>query len=159
MTIIVEDGSIVAGANSYISQADLVDFAAARGVTLTGDTEQLLIKSMDYIEGYRAKFKGLKLTSDQPLQWPRSSVYVDNYLLANDVIPAELINAQAMAAIETDTNDLLASTGQAVKSEKVDVIEVVYQDGSESRNYFTKVQTYLAPVLKSSSSVYLGVMR
>ena len=36
MTLIVEDGSIVAGAESYISVADAETFLNNRGLTLTG---------------------------------------------------------------------------------------------------------------------------
>lgn len=39
MTIIVEDGSIVTGANSYVSGEDLVAYAAARGVTIPPPTQ------------------------------------------------------------------------------------------------------------------------
>ena len=56
MTLIVETGSIVSGANTYVDLADVRAFASARGITVsTDDTtlEQQIIKAMDYVESKR----------------------------------------------------------------------------------------------------------
>ena len=76
-TIIVEDGSVVAGANSYVTEAELTTYAADRGITLTAATDVLLIKAMDYIESL--SFIGTKFSEGQSLQWPRSNVYIDGF--------------------------------------------------------------------------------
>ena len=52
MAITVEDGSGVAGANSYATVAQLMTYAASRGVELEikdHAAEVLLLKGMDYI--------------------------------------------------------------------------------------------------------------
>lgn len=103
MTIIVEDGSIVSNANSYVSEAELTSFATARGITLTNSTEELLIRAMDYIEALY--FKGVKLTSTQSLQWPRAYVLIDNYYINTDVIPTELKNGLMHCAIAIDQDN------------------------------------------------------
>jgi hypothetical protein len=163
MAIIVEDGTGTnPAANSYVSVTDLTDFATLRGITFTGDEEVLLINAMDYVEAVRDDFKGSKTSSTQPLQWPREGVWIDNYAIDSDVIPQELKNAQMQAAIETDSQDLSPNTGQNIKSEKVDVLEVVYQDGDGSLTApnFPKVDAYLDPISKTSSGmITLGQIR
>lgn len=146
MAIVIEDGTQVAGANSYVTEAELTAYATARGITLTGTAEPLLIQAMDYIESRR--FKGDKMTKAQPLQWPRSGVYVDGYLIENDEIPGKLKSAQLALAVAIDAgNNPLATSTQAVKREKVDVIEVEYQDGTSSSPYIASVQAYLSDLI------------
>ncbi len=129
MAIVIEDGSIVSGANSYVTEIELEDYAAARGYTLLEDAAILIVKSMDYTEVQ--PFGGFKYTADQPLQFPRENLKIDGYLIAVDVIPNELKIAQMATAIAIDQGyDPMAAIERAVKSERVDVIEVVYQDNS-----------------------------
>ena len=47
MAIVVENGSVVSGANSYISLADFKLYAAARGIT-TGDTVKVFNDRGEY---------------------------------------------------------------------------------------------------------------
>jgi DnaT-like ssDNA binding protein len=129
MTIIVENGTVVTGANSYVSAADFTAYALARGVTLTSGAETLLIQAMDYIESL--SFIGTKWTRDQSLQWPRLNVHIDGY--ANDVnhIPQELINAQMQVAMAIDTgNGPLATVARSTKRERVGELEVEYMAGA-----------------------------
>ena len=136
MTLIVEDGSQVAGANSYVDDAAYAAYALARGWTIGADVaarEIELINSMDYIESHREQFKGERLTITQALQWPRSGVYIDGVLHDENTIPNELQNAQIEAAHESITASLLVNdSGQNIAKEKVDVIEVAYFSGGSS---------------------------
>jgi len=101
MTIIVEDGSVVDGANSYASEAELTAYALARGITLTIDAELLLIKSMDWIEVQR--YKGDQLTCDQVLEWPRVNAVDKVYcVISSDAIPVQLKNQQMYVATGID---------------------------------------------------------
>lgn len=104
MTIIVEDGSQVASANSYCSASDLSSYAELRGITLTTDEDALLIKAMDALEG--RKWKGERVTTTQALSWPRTGVYVDSILVEYNEIPRELIYAQLALAVAADTTEL-----------------------------------------------------
>jgi hypothetical protein len=83
-TIVVEDGSIVASANSYVSAADLSTYATDRGITINGTAAVLLIQAMDYLE--QQDFQGYKYTDDQALQWPRGDVYIDGYYVSVSTI-------------------------------------------------------------------------
>ena len=109
MTIIVEDGTIVANANSYVDHTSLAAFALERGVTISAvqaDREVLLFKAMDYLARYANQWKGERVDEDQELEWPRANVvlYGSGPYLPITEIPAELKNAQmalAMAAVNT----------------------------------------------------------
>lgn len=131
MAIVVEDGTIVTGANSYVTSAELTTYATDRGVTITGTNAVLLIQAMDYIEAQN--YKGYKSTAAQPLVWPREAVYIDGYLFDNDDIPEQLKNAQMATALAIDAgNSPYAVIERQTESERVDVIEVRYQKGSVS---------------------------
>lgn len=150
MAIVVEDGSIVAGANSYVSEAELTAYATQRGVTLTGTEESLLIKAMDYLE--TLDYIGEKKTADQPLQWPRTNAYIDGYLFASDEIPKELKSAQMALAISIDSGtDPMATIERATKREKVDVIEVEYMDNASSVAIITSVNRMLRKLLSGAT--------
>jgi len=151
MTITVEDGSIVTGANSYVSEADLTTYATARGITLTTDAEQLLIRAMDYIESL--SYKGDKFTRDQPLQWPRDGVVVDGYVVDADEIPNELKNGLMETAIAIDNGqDPLADIARETKSETVGPISVTYSDRAASTTIVRKISSSLRKLLSGGIS-------
>ena len=127
ITIVVETGQGTdTTANSYASLADLSTYAAQKGVTLPAlpDSQAaLLLNAMEYVEGQRGRFKGIKTsqvfnsspnygyfapvsngiaaegTGDQPLQWPRTDVWIDNGLLGPNTIPRELVYGQLAQAL------------------------------------------------------------
>tara|TARA_R110000737_G_C14374187_1_gene449352 strand:- start:104 stop:601 length:498 start_codon:yes stop_codon:yes gene_type:complete len=135
MTTVVEDGSIVAGANSYISDADFSTYANDRGVTInngavvTGKVAELLLNAALYVESLY--FIGLKLTKDQDMQWPRANVYIDSFAVASSEIPKLLINLQAEVAIAIDAgNNPLNTIERSVKRTKLGPIEKEYADNA-----------------------------
>ncbi len=111
MALIIEDGGIVSNANSYVSVADLTSFATARGITISGNAEVLLIQAMDYLESLDGKFKGARTERDQPLSWPRAGVTIEDWNWSSNEIPRQLVNAQLNLAIEIgDGHDPLNPT-------------------------------------------------
>ena len=103
MALVVETGDGIDGANSYVTLDELRTYASSRGVTLSTDDNTVEIdstKAMDYLETFRSKFQGVKTDSDNPLQFPRKSVYIDNVLVDDDHIPIELKNAQCQLVVE-----------------------------------------------------------
>jgi len=146
MTIVVEDGSVVSGANSYVSEAELSAFATARGITLSGDEEELLIQAMDYIESL--SYIGSKQTRDQSLQWPRVNVLIDGYYINSDVIPAELKNGLMQTALSIDAGISPQQTlGRAVKRKKVDGLEIEYMDAAVTNTIDVKIKGFLWKLL------------
>lgn len=155
MALIVENGSIVTNANTYVTTTDFDAYLSARGKFLGGNngtSEQLLLSAMDYIES--RDFAGVKNTKSQPLQWPRTGVYVDGFLVADDEIPADLKYAQIEVAIAIDSGtNPMAPLGRETKREKVGDIEVEYDDGARSTTELVAVNARLNKLLVSGSNV------
>ncbi len=129
MAIVIEDGTGVAGANSYATEAELTTYASDRGITVAGTAAQLLLVAMTYIES--RSFKGNKNTAAQVLVWPRNSVWVDGFELDSDSIPQLLIDGQIEAALAHDAgNGPTNSIGRATKKEKLGDLEVEYMDSA-----------------------------
>ena len=129
MTTVVETGAIVAGANSYISDADFATYASNRGITVSGVAAQLLLKAALYVE--TLSFIGSKRTKEQDMQWPRYDVYIDGFTIDSNEIPTLLKDLQAEVALAVDAgNNPLSTVPRAVKKQKVDVIEIEYADNA-----------------------------
>jgi hypothetical protein len=113
MTIIVEDGSVVADANSYSTVADLRAFALTRANALPvadADCEVLLLKAMDYMDRVCGLvWIGIKYSRDQSLAWPRCEVWVDGFCYKFSELPPQLPLLQLTVACE-----LFALAGQDV---------------------------------------------
>jgi hypothetical protein len=148
-TIIVEDGSIVTGANSYNSEAELTTYAADRGITLTGTPAVLLIQSMDYTE--TRDFKGTKSTEAQGLQWPRHGVTIDGYYVDSNEIPKELKSAQLATCVSIDAGfDPLSTVDRATKREKLDSLEIEYQENASSAAMIRSVSIAFAKLVNGT---------
>lgn len=99
MTIIVENGTNVANANSYLSLADIRAYALNRGVTLSpvdATLEPMVFKSMDYIESVGANYQGTPTYTapdytPQALQWPRSAILFQS-MYPNSLFPYPYFN-------------------------------------------------------------------
>lgn len=152
-TIIVEDGSIVANANSYVTTAEFTQYCADRNITISGtygDESQLLILAMDYFE--QQPFKGIKYIETQPLQFPRSDLFIDGYLTDSDQIPALVKNAQiAIGVAIMAGNDPVSTVDRAVKREKVDVLEVEYIDNASFSVVIRSIGNAMRKLVTSSS--------
>lgn len=165
MALIVEDGSGVAAANSYVSVAEARAWVGVRGLALpSGDSavEQLLLKAMDLVESYRSQFSGAKSSASNPLQWPRTGASLDGVELESDVIPAELKSALIQLAYEAQSTELQPTgSGREVVREKIDVIETEYaKRGSGSiAPQFNKALAFLQPLLRSSGAFGVRVVR
>ena len=149
MSVVIEDGTVVFAANSYVSETDLVSYAAARGKTLVTDSTQLLIEAMDYIEGLF--YVGTKFRRDQPLQWPRVNVYIDDWYQNVFTIPKELKKAQMEVAIAIDEgNSPLSLIERDIQKESIaGVISVEYTLGTSSKPIVRTVNNALKKLLVS----------
>lgn len=100
-TLIVEDGTNVTNANSYIDLTYLASYASDRNYslpTLDVDKEIFVIRGMDYLEGQL--FNGSRTNDDQALNWPRQNVFIDCELFDEESIPELLKKALAQLVIE-----------------------------------------------------------
>lgn len=166
MALIVEDGSLVASANSYVSLVDIKAYAVNRGVTLGADSviEAQSRKAIDYLEGKRSEYQGNKITYNQALQFPRYNLYIDDFEFPYDAIPNELKNAQCQLIIEQSlgVNILPTQSDPAVKSETIGPIKTEYavNAGSLFEPHLLSVDLLLKPLFKTASSGFsLNVVR
>jgi hypothetical protein len=158
MTLIIEDGSIVDNANSYVTSAEYIGWADDRfGVERStapkceSDAESYILRAMDYFEGQ--VFVGTKKQSDQPLQWPRDSVYIDGFYQSNSAIPKEVkISIYELAYAEEQGNGELNTVDRKVKKEKVSSIEVEYADNSSSTSSNVSVPNAMRKLLAYGGS-------
>lgn len=167
MALIIEDGSIVANANTYL------DVAGA--TTLLDDllgivpdpvlTEKDLKGAAQWLETFRDQYQGEKVSpASQSLQFPRINVYIDCVLLPSDEIPSVLKTAQALAAYETSQGNSLQvnSTGQTLLSKSIaGAISVSYSDnGRDSKQIiFNQINSYLELLFINRKSTSIPVTR
>lgn len=161
MALVIEDGSGVAGANSYISVVDAQAYATARGLAVV-ITEASLIRACDYLESLRAEYQGTKTDEDQALQWPRYGAYLDGASIDSDEIPDVLPKAQAQLACDilAGTDIMPTSDGREVVEETVQgAVSVKYAPtGSAPVPQFPAARALLEPLL-SSHSHFLETVR
>jgi len=123
---IVEDGTGLPDANSYVSVAEADAFHADRNnAAWTGADavkQAALVKATDYVsQKYDTRWKDMPDTDEQGLYWPVTCI---------DGIPARLKQAVCLLALEALSAELNPTQGRAVKREKVDVIEIEYMDNA-----------------------------
>ncbi len=151
MTLIVEDGTIVSGAQTYASEAVLIAYAAARAYTLVATPAILLIDAMDFLEGQY--FIGRKYSFLQGLQWPRTNVIIDDWWQPVQTIPQLLIDSQCEIAIAIDSGE---SPYQTLGSKKTKVkagsVEVDYAPGGISVPLNRKINLKLHKLLVNSGA-------
>ena len=154
--LIIEDGSGVANANSYVSVAEYRAYAAPRGVSLPvsdAECETQLILAMDYMEAQC--WRGMPTYDDQSLAMPRDEVYVSGSLIASDVIPGKIKFAQMQLAIQVNAGvDLMPTVvggSASVVREKVGPLETEYATSLTvgTQPYFRSISALLAPYLCS----------
>lgn len=137
MDLIVEDGSIVENANSYVSLNDARDYADIRGLSeLFSDDGKLtaaLIRAMDYLNAIN-DYQGSIVDDTQNLPWPRQKVVVSGIEVFTDTIPYLLKKIQIeLATAVLNGIELFPATGKkiaaiesGVKREKVGPLETEY---------------------------------
>lgn len=147
--------TITVGVDTYATAANLDAYAAARGVTIVGTPDVLLIQAMDYLESLEDQWQGYRTSDTQPLAWPRTGVYVYGSLQAPDVVPQRVINAQCQLAIESDSQALMptvkpGASGPVIET-TVDVITKKFAPGDGNTSpVFKSVTAIVQPLYKTS---------
>lgn len=155
MALIIEDGTGVSGANSYISVAEARAFADLRNLLLpSGDAqlEILIVKAFDYLEAL--DYKGEEANPPQDASFPRKNLYIQGVLFPDSQIPFKLKQAQSQLVYEAQSIDLQPTgNGKEVTKEKVDVVEVEYSEKgiNVARPTFTKVNGFLRDLVKAGN--------
>lgn len=169
--MIVETGSGLAGADSYVSEAEFDAYVEARGLTPTAgaDVEAALVRASAWIDWrFAARFSGIRLKGRlQGLAWPRQyGVDRDGYAVAADAVPVEIKHAtieaalREMAAPGSLAPDVTADSS-LVKREKLGSIEVEYAvpTASLSGPVFSQIDGILAPLLGPGGPGMVEIIR
>ncbi|UOF80049.1 hypothetical protein [Caudoviricetes sp.] len=171
MALIQEDGNGLANANTYASIAEADAYATQRGWTSwlalsSQDKEKHLLLAMDYMRArYRGKWRGTRIRDAMALDFPRYDLYdVDGYLVATNVVPADVKNSQIELAERSRTQSLIvdvaAGSSGALKSEIVEAGSVKrsreWFGGKQQQPTFTAVQLYLKPYLLDGEALVRG---
>tara|TARA_R100000541_G_scaffold12803_2_gene21324 strand:- start:444 stop:929 length:486 start_codon:yes stop_codon:yes gene_type:complete len=153
MPLIIEDGSVVANANSYTTDAEFIAYAAAKGLDIPA-TESgrdiLQLKGAEYILANEECMQGQRVNRDQTMSFPRYNVYLYGFLVPSNEIPQTLKTAQMEAAIVSQTVDLLPNSAyQNVQREKLDSLEKAYfSNGKRVQMDVRTVNAYLWPLFQ-----------
>lgn len=168
MTLIVEDGTGLADAESYISVADADIYHTNRGnsawlaVATELEKEQLLRKATDYMTSvYRFLWQGRRFSNTQALDFPRWDVIIKDtgYSLASNVVPVQVKNSCCEFALRAIDGALMIDETQRIIREKVDVIEVEYSEFSPLQTRYAQIDAMLSVFLSTTNSICVGVVR
>lgn len=173
MSIVVEDGTGLADAESYASVEFADDYHLTRGREETWVEldevvkEQALRLASDYmVQEYRDRWAGYRRTLTQALDWPRWDVPRRDApgwygawraFYDSNVVPEEVKRAcveLAFRAVDQDTltvsaAGLLPDLEPQVQSESVGPISVTYFQGGRQQTRRSAVDAMLLPLLSS----------
>jgi hypothetical protein len=160
MTIIVEDGTGVANANSYASVAEAEAYFNLKGRTVAV-TEEALINATQFLDlSYGEQYLGYKKDKNQELDWPRTAFYNhDRFLVTTGTMPKELkIALYETASLAIAGTDLFSDVPLEDANLK-SITNTVEGAVSQSKEYFTPTRTsekasigkYLYKILKPSA--------
>ena len=156
--LIIEDGSIVADANSFATDDEFKTYANLRNFDVPAtqpDREALLSLAMDYLFSKESQMQGVRVSQDQELPYPRSGVCANNFRVPSDSIPKSLKKAQMELALQANDSGLLI-TGEVENLASFNV-DGVYSESYFSGGNWTQVRTeradaYLSPLLSNNGS-------
>jgi hypothetical protein len=146
--LIVEDGTIVPNANSYVTVLELDNYMSVRPTTAewedldTSDKEAYLRWATRLLD-QRATFYGHKTDTTSALRWPRIGVTDrDKAPVPYDIVPRPIKDAVIEIAYYMFSQgvdpSVPLSPGGEIQRVKLAVIEIEYTEGTQSNtlNYF-----------------------
>jgi len=132
IVVIVEDGTGVANANSYMTVEAVRIYAANRGFELSTDDDVVaaqLIRGFDYVETKECEFQGERVYLESA--FPRSGVVINGVEIADNAIPNLLTSAIGQLVIAQNNGiDIMPNFVAAdyVIKEKTGPLETTYAD-------------------------------
>jgi len=154
MSFIPEDGSIVAGANSFISLADANTYhadrrSAATWTALTDAQKQAaLIEATSYINTFRWA-SGSIINDDQALSWPRAgAVDREGRMFDSDVIPEQVKQATAELAYRIRSAEVMGDQERQENAVKVGSMAVEYDAYARRDTLYAFVERLLLGLIE-----------
>lgn len=170
MALIVEDGSIISGAESYASVAN----TDAYNTSFVGDAswidasepekERALRQATQYLDTiYFQQWRGERVQATQSLQWPRiGAVYNDGVAIPANSIPVPLLRATMELAIKAAGQEEplivdVDAPSANIRREKVKAgpveQDIEYVGGNTSQKRFTIVENLVLPLIHGANMV------
>lgn len=173
MTIVVEDGTGLANANSYASVAEADTYLTLRGITSWSSLQQAekeaaLVRATDYMPIFA--WQGIRSVNTQALDWPRTYVYVRGALLPSPAFPTQIKTAcielawrGASGPLNPDINVGTDDTGRMIikKVERVGPIdeETTYASRGQMALPVKPVWSAVIALVRDYTSTQTGVIR
>ena len=168
MAIVVENGTGLTNADSYVSIADADIYLAVHHSSSTWDAldtpakEIALKKATRYLDHiYGDRWVGKRLKQEMSLDWPRYHAYdEDGWLLDTDAVPQRIKDATAELALRSYSNELISdlTTPGTIKRERSKVgpleEEIEYAGGRGQQRKYVEVECILKPLLISLDRAY-----
>tara|TARA_R110000772_G_C13310282_1_gene440283 strand:+ start:18602 stop:19402 length:801 start_codon:yes stop_codon:yes gene_type:complete len=174
-TLIVEDGTVVANADTYMSLDEATTYHIGRGnaawlIISQGDKEASLRNATTYmIENYRFTWNGLRKDVAQTLDWPRIDVFLDPaisgengvypYEVSNVIVPEEVKMACGALSLRASTADLYPDQSQVIIREKIGPLETEFSEFSPTKVRYSSIDAMLRPYLANNGARQLQVVR
>lgn len=170
MSLSVETGSGISGAESYATTAQIDAYWAARthnalytawsAVTnTTAKKEGQAREATAYLDAvYGPSYRGVRRGYVQGLAWPRVGALDDDGYPLPD-LPPELVAAVcelAPLAISATLTPAVSAGGGVVKRVKAGSVEVEYADNGSTEKSYPAVARLLAPLLRADGAYYFG---
>jgi len=168
MSFVIEDGSGLPNANSYLSVAAAdtyhVDYSGSTDWSGADNTakERALRLATQYLDvRFNNRWKGVRVSQSQALAWPRSNVTnSDGCYLSSNEIPAAIKEATAESALRIILGDdllgVIAAPGLiASETKKIGPLEksVTYVSGKSQVKRYPLVDGLLKQLIDSDSKM------
>lgn len=167
MALIVEDGTGLSTAESYLSVSDADAYHDAHSApaawTSASDSEKeaALRRATEYLDQkYHFRWLGIRKVEEQALDWPRTSVLDrDGYEVDDNSLPRVLKNATAILALKVIEGDTLFEdvdqpgnlTAEKIVAGPVEISQQ-WATGLSAEKQYTEVQTLVARLLNAGGS-------
>ncbi len=167
MSLIVEDGTSLPDAESYISVSDTDAYFSARGMTIWGNVtqtekEEALRRATDFMTSeYRVLWTGLRASVTQSLDWPRTKVVMGDFsgctqLYPNNVVPMEVRKACAELALRATMGPLKDDTTQVLIEDTIGPITKKYDPKSSQNKKYPQVFDMIKAYFSNGGSAYMA---
>lgn len=156
MSLITEDGTGLANAESLCSVATADAYHLSIGnndwlFLAEMVKEQCLRKATAYMAKYRSKYTGLRKTTAQALDFPRTHMPIKDALAVayydDASIPADVQNACASLAFRASSATLLADQKRSKLRVSIGPISTEYDPYSPISSQYKEIDAMLAPYL------------
>lgn len=172
MVLTVEDGTGLANADAYVSEADADTYVTAYepegfAAWVAADSaakEVAIRKATQYLDSvYVLRWKGTRINTTMSLDWPRCNVVSEGALLLSTVLPVNLVRACVEVAVRMISGDLVvdelaATTGISRERKKLGPMEkeTSYLGAKSTQTRVPKVQQLLRTLVQPDNRFALA---